>query len=110
VNTTYISRQEMIEMTVPENEMKASFTVSEVKIRLIDEEIDGFLGWASCVLNGALYLNNISIRRSREAEIILSYPYMRNNRNQQYYYFNPITRDAKRVIDEAILGRLIMER
>lgn len=80
--------------------------VSEVKIRLVDEGADGLLGWASCVVNGVLYLNNIAIRRSRNGELVLTYPCKRSQSDQKYFYFNPITREAHRVLDEAILGKL----
>jgi DNA-binding cell septation regulator SpoVG len=79
--------------------------VGEVKIRLVDEGDDGLVGWVSCVVNGALYLNNIAIRHGRNGEFVLTYPCKRSRSEQKYFYFNPITREAKRVIDEAILGR-----
>jgi hypothetical protein len=37
---------------------------------------------------------------------VLTYPCKRSRSDQKYFYFNPITREAKRVIDEAILGKL----
>lgn len=80
--------------------------VSEVKIRLVDDSGDGLVGWASCVVNEALYLNNIAIRRSRTGELTLTYPSTRSRSDQRHFYFNPITREAKEAIDEAILGRL----
>ena len=90
----------------PRNAEARPVDVSEVKIRLVDEGSDGLVGWASCVVNGALYLNNIAIRRSRDGGFVLTYPCKRSRSDQKYFYFNPITREAKRVIDEAILGKL----
>jgi len=83
-----------------------SVDVSEVKIRLVDEGTDGLVGWASCVVNGALYLNNVAIRRSRDGGFVLTYPCKRSRSDQKYFYFNPITRAAKQILDQAILGRL----
>ena len=48
--------------------------VSEVKIRLLDDPQGNLLGWASCVVNESLFLNNIAIRRSREGKIFLTFP------------------------------------
>jgi len=90
----------------PGNSVARPVDVSEVKIRLVDEGADGLLGWASCVVNGALYLNNIAIRRARSGELVLTYPCKRSHSDQKYFYFNPITREAHRVLDEAILGKL----
>ena len=90
----------------PQNARSRPVDVSEVKIRLVDEAGDGLVGWASCVVNEALYLNNIAIRRARNGAFVLTYPSKRSRSDQKYFYFNPITREAKRVIDEAILGKL----
>ena len=90
----------------PRNAESKSVDVSEVKIRLVDEGSDGLVGWASCVVNDALYLNNIAIRRARNGQLVLTFPCKRSRSDQKYFYFNPITREAKCVIDEAILGKL----
>lgn len=83
-----------------------SLDVSEVKMRLVDSSTDGLIGWASCVVNGALYLNNIAVRRLQDGRLVVTYPAKMSNSEQKYFYFNPITREAKRALDEAILGRL----
>jgi len=81
--------------------------VSEVKIRLVSEDsTGGLLGWASCVVNGALYLNNIAIRRGNDGRLVLHYPTKRSRKDKKYFFFNPITHEARRVLDEAILGKL----
>jgi DNA-binding cell septation regulator SpoVG len=80
--------------------------ISEVKIRLVDDSADGLLGWASCVVNGVLFVNNIAVRRTEEGQLVLVYPSTRSRRDQKYFYFNPITHEAKRALDEAILGKL----
>ena len=80
--------------------------ISEVKIRLVNDGTHGLLGWASCVVNGALYLNNIAIRRGRDGRLVLHYPIKRSRSDKKYFFFNPITHEARRVLDEAILGRL----
>ena len=43
---------------------RPSLEVSEVKIHLADPADNGFLGWASCVVNGSLHLSSIAINRS----------------------------------------------
>jgi len=81
--------------------------VSEVKIRLVSEDSSGgLLGWASCVVNGSLYLNNIAIRRGSDGRLVLHYPIKRSRSDKKYFFFNPITHEARRVLDEAILGKL----
>lgn len=85
---------------------KTPLDISEVKIRLMKQDDDGLLGWASCIVNDALYINNIAIRRSQAGDLVLSYPAQRSSREKKYFYFHPISRDAQCAIDEAILGKL----
>ena len=83
-----------------------SLKVSEVKIRLVDQSEDGLIGWASCVVNGSLFLNNIAIRKSREGKVILTFPAMRSKGDSKYFFFNPISHEAARVLEEAIIDKL----
>jgi DNA-binding cell septation regulator SpoVG len=92
-----------------EKKEKESLEVKEVKIRLLNGCPDGLLGWASCVINGALFLNNIAIRRAQAGELILVYPGKRSRSNQKYFHFNPITREAQQALDQAILNKLQWE-
>jgi DNA-binding cell septation regulator SpoVG len=80
--------------------------VSEVRIRMADRAGDGLVAWASCVVNGCLFLNNIAIRRGGDGEIVLTYPSTRSRRDVKYFYFRPINADAKEALDRAILGGL----
>jgi DNA-binding cell septation regulator SpoVG len=80
--------------------------VSEVKIRLVDKSEDGLIGWASCVINDSLYLNNIAIRYSRDGQVILTFPAKKSRSSLKYFYFNPISREAARVLKEAIIDKL----
>ena len=49
-------------------------TVTEIKLRFVEDGRDGLLAWASCVLNGTVVLNNIAVRRGREGGLMLTYP------------------------------------
>lgn len=85
---------------------KAGLDISEVRIRLIDQPNGTVLGWASCLVNGVLFLNNIAIVRGEES-IHLRYPFQRAAGSQQkHHHHNPITKDAQEAFDRAILGRL----
>lgn len=80
--------------------------ISEVRIRMADSAENGLIAWASCVVNGCLYLNNIAVRRGQEGELVLTYPAKRSRRDVKYFFFRPINADAKEALDRAILGGL----
>jgi DNA-binding cell septation regulator SpoVG len=80
--------------------------VSEVRLRLVDEEKDGLVGYGSCVLLGGLYLNDIAIRRGRDGNLFLTYPISRSRSGAQHHVWNPICREAAKLLENAILGRV----
>ncbi|MFH1680730.1 MAG: hypothetical protein ABIH26_08805 [Candidatus Eisenbacteria bacterium] len=82
------------------------FDISEIRIRLLDAERDGLVGFGSCVLNRSLYLNNIAIRRGQDGRLYLSYPAGRSNQAVQHFHWNPISKRASDALEAAILGRL----
>jgi len=80
-------------------------TVSEVRVRMAEDDhpVDGLLAWASCVVNGSVLLNNIAIFRDPDGSLKTKFPYKRGRAGQKYYHCCPITREAKAILDKAIL-------
>jgi DNA-binding cell septation regulator SpoVG len=80
--------------------------VTEVRLRLLEDEKDGLVGFASCVLLGGFYLNNIAIRRGRDSRLFLTYPASPSRGGAEHHHWNPINAEAAGLLEEAILGRL----
>lgn len=78
--------------------------VSEVRIRMAEPNGDGLVAWASCVLEGSIFLNDIAVRRTPGGELVLRYPAKRSRRDVKYFTFRPIHAGAKEALDRAILG------
>lgn len=83
--------------------------ITEVSIRLAEGSDSNLVGWASCVVNGSLFLNNIKILRREDGEVVLTYPAAKSRSGAKHFVFNPINRETKRALDEAILGKLGVE-
>ena len=94
----------MCAVTVVEERVSPSIT--EVKLRLLDEEKEGLLGFASCILDASFFLNNIAIRRGMDARLYLSYPATKSQQDVAHHHWNPITRPASEAVEDAILGRV----
>src|SRR5262245_49613738 len=62
-----------------------SFTAASSK----DAEA-GLLGWVSCLLNDSLRLDSISLRRTVEGAIVLSFPGRRDRRGHQHVFVRPL--------------------
>ena len=80
--------------------------ISEVKLRILDAEEDGLLGFASCVLDGRYFLNNIAIRQGEDGQLFLTYPAGKSAGGVQHHHWNPISKDAAQLMENAILGRM----
>ena len=84
----------------------APLTISEIKIRLIDPTPNGIIAFASCIVNGGLFLNNVEIHRGEEGGVYLRYPIGFSKNGGRHFYWNPLNRETGEQFDEAILGRL----
>ena len=85
-----------------------SILITDVKVRLVESGSDGLLAWASCVVSGAIKLDNIAIRRSQsDGGLFLTYPAKRTPGGDRYPYFNPISAEASKAVEDALLTRLV---
>ena len=81
--------------------------ITDIKVRLVTGGSDGLLAWASCVVSGAIKLDNIAIRRSRDGGVFLTYPTKRTAGGDKYHYFNPISAEAAQAVQDALLTQLV---
>jgi len=80
--------------------------LTEVRLRLLDQEQDGLIGFASCVLDDMFFLNNVAIRRGSDGGLFLTFPATRSKGGTPHFHWNPITAEAANMIENAVLGRL----
>ena len=80
--------------------------ITEVKIHILDEPTGSLIGWASCVVNGCLFLNGIQIRDSHEGHVFLTFPSQQSAQEKRNFFFNPINREAHEAFEKAILDRI----
>ncbi|MCK5384587.1 MAG: SpoVG family protein [Alphaproteobacteria bacterium] len=79
--------------------------ISEVNIVLIKPR-DGLIGFASLVINDALYLGSIGIHQKLNGNgYRLTYPTKRTGMHNADI-FHPINRDAGKAIEDAVLNKL----
>ena len=80
--------------------------INDIQLRFVNDGKDGLLAWVSCVVNNALALNNIALRRGKDGSLILTYPAKRTAAGSRFYYFNPLNSDTARQIEHAVLTQL----
>ena len=94
----------MPEMKKPE---RLKFKITEVKVRLAEKKINGLVGWAWCIIDNWLLLNNIKVRCTRKGDIQLIYPAQGIKHSPKFYfYFRPLDQRATETLKEAVLAEL----
>ena len=85
--------------------MARSITITDVRLRLPNRPEKGVVAWVSCVVSG-IKLDSIVVRRVESGALVLGFPGRRSKSGGKHFYFEPVDRETRRAIEEAILGQL----
>ena len=90
--------------------MNDTIVVAEVRLRMRSRGAPGSLrGWASCVVNGSIKLDSIEIHRRRDGSPYIWCPSTGSRSGVAHRYFFPITPEARRALETAILRQVPRE-
>ena len=80
--------------------------VSEVNITPV-KPTDGLVAFASCVIDEHLYISSLGIHQKLDGSgYRITYPTKKIG-SRQLNYFHPVTKEAGRVIEQAIVSKCI---
>jgi DNA-binding cell septation regulator SpoVG len=63
----------------------------------------GLLGFVSCCLNRALRLDGLTLRRTQDGKLTLSFPARRDARGRQHHFVRPIDDETRREIERQVI-------
>ena len=66
----------------------------------------GLLGWVSFVLDGAIRLDGVAIRRTLDGRLTLSFPVRQSRGGRRYALVRPVDDEARRDLETQILQAL----
>jgi len=89
-----------------ENQNADETRITQVKIRFADKTKKGLVGWASCILDNAIFLNNVMILRDESGRYSLRFPIKKSKRNKIYSYFEPVSDESMQMFTKAIYDKL----
>ena len=69
----------------------------------------GLLGWVSFRLNGTLQIDGVSLRRTADGRLALSFPGRRDGMGRQRFYLRPLGDVARRKIEYQLFQALGFE-
>ncbi len=67
---------------------------------------EGLLGWITCVVNDTLVLDGLTLRKTRDGRLTLSYPARRDAEGKQHFILRPIDDGARLDLENQILTAL----
>lgn len=85
-----------------DNQSSLAFSLSEVRVIPIKTS-NNLVGFASCVVNKCLKLDNIGIVSSPEGFLKLTYPTKKLKNGEKYRFFYPIDTRTAEHFEKAIL-------
>lgn len=80
--------------------------VSEVRFTAATASGDGLEGWVSCLLNGAIRLDGLALRMTREGRRTLSFPARRDRNGVDHPIVRPISTEVRREVEDQIFEAL----
>jgi hypothetical protein len=69
----------------------------------------GLLGWVTCTLNGLVRLRGITLRRTAQGRLAISFPCSCDSVGRRLPYIKPIARHVRREIERQILEALDLQ-
>jgi DNA-binding cell septation regulator SpoVG len=84
------------------------FRISGVSFRAAStiDQRGGLLGWSSFLLNDAVRLSSVAVRRTRAGEITLAFPTRKDRHGVEHPIVCPISHAAHRSIEVLVLADL----
>ena len=84
------------------------FRINGVRFRSASsiDERGGLLGWTSFLLNDALRISSVAVRRTRAGATTLAFPTRRDGQGVEHPYVCPIAHEVHRAIEAEVLAEL----
>jgi DNA-binding cell septation regulator SpoVG len=79
--------------------------ISDVRICFLPTEDRGLVAWITCVIDRAIKLNNIALRRGRDGGLFLTFPTKLAPSGERRFHFHPISAAATALLERAILAK-----
>ncbi|MCB9914840.1 MAG: septation protein SpoVG family protein [Planctomycetes bacterium] len=84
----------------------ASLRVSEVRLMPAADTRSGLLGFVAFVLNEALRVDGVALRRTADGRLVLSFPARRDRKGQDHPILRPLGDQARESIERQIFEAL----
>lgn len=83
-------------------------TISSVRILRArpKERRQGLIGWVSFVLDDALLVDNLALRRSRDGDLVFAWPARKDRAGDLHHHIRPIGDRERDLIEGQLLAHL----
>ena len=74
------------------------------------EQSRGLIGWVSCTMNDTVKLAGLTLRRTLEGRLALSFPSKRDSQGREHFIVRPLDDATRRKIEREIFTALGLEK
>ena len=91
--------------------MSKSISITDMRLTFSssEEASSGLLGYVAFTVNGRLRLDGVTVRRTVEGDITLSFPARRDQAGREHPYIRPLDDVTRRELEQAVFGALGIE-
>ncbi|HEX5010794.1 MAG TPA: hypothetical protein VFY71_10355 [Planctomycetota bacterium] len=75
----------------------------------VEDAERGLLGYVACVVNGALKVDGLTLRRTLAGELRLSWPSRTDRAGQRHPLVHPVSDEARREVERQVYAALRLE-
>ena len=86
--------------------MSEEITISEIKVIPIKAN-EGLVGFASCVINGSIFIGSIAIHLTRNQDFRLVFPAKKLESGKCMEHVHPISKEAYEIIRKPIVDEYL---
>lgn len=82
------------------------FKVTEVKLTFYNKPDSPVKAFCEVVLNDALRLNDLCLKRNTDGHLFITYPAKKSNDGQEHHFFFPVNKQAEELIRAAVINEM----
>lgn len=68
--------------------------------------VTGLIGWVSCVIDDSIRLDGLRVRRTREGDPTISWPYRRDRAGREHAVVAPVDDATRRRLEAQVMAAL----
>jgi DNA-binding cell septation regulator SpoVG len=86
--------------------------ISAVRVTPADPSLraGGLIAWVSCTLDHRFKIEGLTLRRTAEGDLTVSFAHRADAWGRRWYYFRPLNEETRRAVEQQVLAQVDLDR